>query len=153
MNIERAYPPNYDAIKVALPESAKRFGVLYAYGSTIYNPDGVKVDKLLYAHECKHGEQHAGLPVEWWKLYLALPEFRFDQELEAHRAEWEAFIGDSPNRHMRRVYLNQIAHRLASNLYGGLCTVGDAKRLIAGKGLPREFLRVASARAAFVKEA
>ncbi len=144
MKIVVQRPPNFTEIVVALPAAATRHGVLFAYGDILYNPDGVTVNPFLMAHEKMHQVQQAGLPEEWWKLYLCSLEFRLDQELEAHRAEWQAFLAHDPpsTRNARRTYMSRIAHRLASKLYGGLVSVHVAKRLIGGKPPDNAHVRV-----------
>jgi len=68
----------------------------------------------------------------WWEKYLTDIEFRLDEELAAHRAEYKAWCAVSLNRQQRRFYLTQVAARLASPLYGNMLTYHQAKRWIAG---------------------
>ena len=72
-----------------------------------------------------------GGPEKWWNRYLVDKQFRFDQELEAHRVEWRKVCEDFPtNRAMRQMGLREIARRLAGSLYGHMITVDAAKREI-----------------------
>lgn len=134
MKIVGYHPPNFAAIAAVFPCARTQRGVLFAYGDTVYNPDNVMVDQYLQAHEQVHLDQQAGLPAEWWKLYLECIPFRLNQEVEAHRAEWKAFREDpARNRNERRVYLRTISERLSSPLYRFGITTTTAKFLIAGK--------------------
>ena len=132
MKIVYSPPPNYEAIVAAFPAITQRYGVLFAYGDTIYNPDGVTVTAPLMAHEEVHCRQQGDTPGLWWESYIENATYRFGQELEAHRAEWKKFLEDAPNRHQRRGYLSNIAHRLSSGLYGKMCSLANAKILIGG---------------------
>lgn len=130
MKIVVARPPNFDAIDAVFHVS-KRRGVLFCYGDTIFNPDGVAVSEAIKAHEAVHSLRQAHDPAAWWGRYLVDAEFRFNEELPAHDAEyrWHAEqMGISRNQ--RRVYLRMIATRLASSLYGNIVTVHRAKELI-----------------------
>jgi hypothetical protein len=128
MNIVIGWPPNIEAIRAVfdLPE-----GVIITYGDTIYNPDNMHLGKELKAHEAVHVKQQTSYGVEeWWARYLIEKEFRFEQELEAHRVEWNTFLKKYKNRNKRAKFLNQIAHRLASPMYGYLVTPAEARKQI-----------------------
>lgn len=134
MNIVKALPPNFAEIDA----------VIFAWGATIYNPAGIKIDAPLRAHEAVHGERQReyGGPAMWWRRYLAEPAFRLDEEIPAHQAEYRCFcstlralrVGEEPSvlpdRASRRITLHHIAARLASDLYGRLIRYDDARRLI-----------------------
>ena len=62
--------------------------------------------------------------------YLADVEFRFAQELEAHRAEWRAWLSLRRNRAERRGYMVIIGMRLAGPLYGKMVRFAEARDLI-----------------------
>jgi hypothetical protein len=125
-------PPNYAAIVAAFPFVATHPAVYFCWGSAIYSPSGHPLTPSLIAHEEVHSKQQDGRPQDWWDKYLVDPKFRFDQELEAHRIEYQWFGAEPRNR--RRIHLRGIARRLASPLYGGLTTVHQAKRLISREG-------------------
>ena len=111
MKIVDAYPPNIDKIARALP-GARRKGVMFSYGSIIYAPHGTRVSPALKAHEGVHGERQLEIGIEkWWDQYIDDKQFRFHEELLAHRAEydwWRTF--KAANR--RRMALYDIAQRL-----------------------------------------
>lgn len=128
MNIIHGWPPNITAIRAAFP---LQHDVIFAWApDTVYAPGGGPISPALMAHERTHCRQQGTDPEGWWARYIADPEFRLAQEVEAHRAEWRAFrnAGKSP-KHRRR-YLGEIATRLAAPLYGGLVTQADALALI-----------------------
>lgn len=125
-------PPNFEEIKKMFP-LCERPGVLFCYGDTIYNPHDVEVRRSIVAHECTHMLQQRNIKggvEEWWKLYLDSREFRFQQELDAHRIEYRDFLAQGANRHQRRAEFKIVAQKLASPLYGNLVTVSTAEKYI-----------------------
>jgi hypothetical protein len=131
MIIVRDYPPMFPQIVKAFPEAASP-GALFTWGNRIYNPSRVQIPRELLVHEEVHhqrqGEEEAGI-VAWWQRYLVDAQFRLDEELPAHIAEYKAFRG---GRHgfSRKGMLHHIASRLASPFYGGLVTYQEAVKLI-----------------------
>lgn len=126
-------PPNYAEILAVFPHAA-RAGVFFCYGRAIWNPSGATISPSLMAHETVHADRQASDPDGWWKKYLADEQFRFDEELPAHIAEFRLFEGKSRNE--RRFMLRQISQRLSGRLYDSLCTTHRAKQLITGKRNP-----------------
>jgi hypothetical protein len=103
---------------------ASGHGVLFAFGDTIYNPSGAVIPPPLLAHEEVHGRRqtrNAGeifraTQVErWWEQYLKDPEFRYDEELYAHVAEFKAQM--PYDRNLRAKLLMSTAQRLIAPLY------------------------------------
>ncbi len=133
MKIVDAYPPNIDKIAAALP-GARRKGVLFTYGPVIYAPHGVRVSPALKAHEGVHSKRQAEIGAEqWWDQYITDKQFRFHEELLAHRAEydwWRTFR--AANR--RRMALYDIAQRLSSDLYGSIVSRHEATCLLIVRG-------------------
>lgn len=123
------YPPNFAAILAVFPQAATP-GIIFAYGNTIYNPSGYPVSEALRAHEFVHLDRQAALfgAALWWEQYLTNSVFRFDEELLAHRAEYRAH--DLSSRGVRRMILSRLASRLSGPLYGRMCSLQEAKRLI-----------------------
>lgn len=128
MKVLKAFPPNFAEIAAAFPVKGVP-GIIYAYGDRIYNPSGVKIEPWIQAHEEVHGAQQSSTPLyitspaAWWDRYIASPPFRYSQELEAHRAEWKEYlrvVGFTTAG--REKYLDRIATRLSSPLYGSLLT-------------------------------
>jgi hypothetical protein len=50
MNIIKAKPPNFERIAAVFP-AARDKGVLFCYGTDLFNPDGIRVTPYLIAHE------------------------------------------------------------------------------------------------------
>lgn len=129
MNVVNSTPPNYADI-LAVFSNAANPGVIFTYGDTIYNPTGTDISSALLAHEGIHcGRQGKDID-SWWERYLVDAEFRLNEELLGHRAEYRTFIGTTQNREVRNNYLQQIAHRLASPLYGNLLSMQQARKAI-----------------------
>jgi hypothetical protein len=116
--VKNQYPPNYLDIVKVFP-SARRPGVVFAYGDKIYVPSGNDISHHLKVHEAVHGIRQKELGVAfWWEKYLTDKRFRYHEELMAHRAEYLSIIREGANRNQRRLALKAIASRLASPLYG-----------------------------------
>lgn len=130
MIILREYPPMFDKIAAAFPGARDR-GVMFAWAGTVYLPSGGEVPPELKAHEEVHFEQQGDAPVDWWERYIASAEFRLEQEIAAHRAEFRCFKRIHADRNKRAKYLRLCAERLASPLYGSLLTASEARKEIA----------------------
>jgi hypothetical protein len=136
MEIVKEYPPNYAEIVKVFP-SARRRGVIFAYGDTIYNPSGEELSHHLKVHEAVHGIRQKELGVDaWWERYLTDYKFRYYEELLAHRAEYQSMTKNA-NRQQRRMALKAIAKRLASPLYGVGGGWERAAKDIKGEGVPQ----------------
>lgn len=119
------YPPNIELIKSKLPVQE---GTLFAYGDTVYNPQKVKLNPPLEAHEQTHLQQQERMGVDaWWDEYLKDPEFRYQQELEAFQSQYHVICEHFPDRNTRFEFLNALAGDLASELYGKHKTITEAK--------------------------
>lgn len=130
--IER--PPVYDRCNEQFAIAGKP--ILFAWGDTIFNPEGVEIPPELFAHEAVHGERQIGIGVEhWWDRYLDLPWWRLKEEELAHRAEYQAYARRHPNSRKRALVLDAIAERLAGPLYGNLVSVADARAVVANPAL------------------
>jgi hypothetical protein len=120
-------PPNYDAVVAVFP-LAFRAETIFAYGDSIYTLSRAKLPPQLIAHEEVHGLRQLEIGVEtWWRRYLADPDFRFNEELLAHRAEYQKLCEVAPSRQTRRAGLRQVAQRLASPLYNRMVNVEQAQ--------------------------
>jgi len=132
------YPPNFDKIDKVFNVRGKP--IFYAYGDKIFNPMRQHIPDAIIKHEGIHHKQQKefGDIDGWWDEYIDNPEFRLVQEIEAHRAEFQYWIGASANapkgfRSMKDFQLIHIAQRLASPLYGQLITAAEARKLILGQ--------------------
>ena len=99
---------------------------MFCWGDIIYAPGKTSVEDHFHAHEAIHSIQQGGDPAGWWKTYIASPAFRLEQEIPAHKAEYE-FRCKSMARKQRRWLLKETAIKLASPLYGSLISRGKAK--------------------------
>ena len=93
-------PPNFEQIKASFPDAEKP-GVMFAYDGKIYNPSGNVIPSALIAHEEVHLKRQRDLgpnphsttkwsgPDLWWDNYLHDSEFRYNEELLAHVAEFQ----------------------------------------------------------------
>ena len=129
--IIRSAPPNYPEIIRVFPQ-ATRQTVIFAYAPNIYAPHSRPVPPELIAHEKVHiARQEAAGVDRWWARYLVDPEFRYTEEVLAHRAEYRALCEMNDNRHARRSALKSIAKKLAAPLYGNMVSVAQAMEDIA----------------------
>lgn len=128
MKIVKDFPPNIEAIRKVLTPDPR---AIFAYGDTIYNPDGGQLSQELHAHEEVHQRQQGDNPDAWWDRYLTDVEFRLAQELEAHRQEYKTYCARVKDRNQRARFLNLVAGRLASPMYGNVITPREASRKIA----------------------
>ena len=127
MRIVRDRPPMFDEIDAKFKVRGKP--VLFAWADTIFIPTGsLEVPPHLMEHESLHGQRQRLLGVEvWWRRYIDDIDFRREEELLAHRAEYQTLIRGGGGRNMRRHYLSITAARLASPLYGPIFKLREAK--------------------------
>lgn len=90
--------------------------VIFAWGDTIFNPSVIAVTPSLLSHEAVHGRRQ-GQDVEgWWHRYIDDDQFRFDEEVLAHRAEyWRLVRGFSFEG--RRLALDAIVEKMLAPIY------------------------------------
>lgn len=125
MKVLNEKPPIWDKAKAAFDFNEKT--TIFTFGDTIYNPAGINVTLDLHAHEQVHELQqaaHKGVvtsgPKNWWKRYLKDPEFRFQQELEAYRAQYAYIRKQIKDRNQLNEYLIHLARELKGPMYGNL---------------------------------
>jgi hypothetical protein len=129
MRIIVGYPPNYRDIVAKFP-AARGHGTLFAYGSTICNPSNVKLSPADIAHESAHAKRQQEVGREdWWRRYLAEPQFRFEEEIIAHRAEYACAVERLKGNRLDE-YLSMMANRLSGLLYGRMVSRDEAIALI-----------------------
>ena len=124
------YPPNINDIRAVFPITGQE---IFTWNDTIYNPSGAKLPQWLIAHESVHMQQQAEDPESWWTRYLVDPQWRFEQELEAHRAEFNVYCispGALMNRNKKRAFLKALARRLSSPIYGRCATYQQCRMAI-----------------------
>lgn len=120
-----AKPPVYAACDAQFKIAGKP--VLFSWGHSIYNPMNVDIPRYLLAHEAVHGERQLKVGIDaWWDKYLADASFRFEEERVAHRAEWLSY-SKWCKLEQRAPYLEGVAKRLSSELYGNMVTLDEAR--------------------------
>ena len=111
-------PPNFEQIKAAFPK-AESDGVIFAFDGAIYNPSGKPIPPALIAHEEVHltrQRRHMFMPPNsWWDYYLRDSEFRYNEELLAHAAEFK--MQRVTDRNFVARLLMSTAMRLVAPLY------------------------------------
>lgn len=126
-------PPFWDRIIERFPMAAKG-DVIFSWGNRIYRPNVMAgLSKSLAAHEavhCKRQMAYPGGTEAWWERYLIEAQFRLDEEIPAHKAEFAVLRAKYKSPSMKAHALSQIAHRLAGPLYGNLISIAEAKKLI-----------------------
>jgi hypothetical protein len=120
-------PPNFERIQAAFPKSMNS-GVMFAYGNAIYNPSGIVIPPALIAHEEVHLRRQQELAPRpgsttqwsgtelWWDRYLRDSEFRYNEELLAHAAEFKTQRVTSDRNFGARLLMHT-ALRLVAPLY------------------------------------
>lgn len=138
MKVIKAYPPNFVELTKVFPIKG-RPGIIYAYGDRIYNPSGVNITPWIAAHEEVHCHRQKTLTYsdiqgggveDWWDRYIVDTEFRFHEELLAHKAEWKKYREVMNILGKDGGYIDIVAKRLSSPLYGSLVSFERAKELI-----------------------
>ena len=113
--------------------------VLFSWGNIIYNLQGVQIAPELFAHEALHGERqllycepmtNEELIVDWWNRYIQDEAFRYAEELEAHRAEYQFLAAGVKDRNKLNRLLVRTAARLTSPLYGWKRPIYDATKAL-----------------------
>lgn len=133
MQIIKQRPPLFEEIAAAFPIVRERKSIIYAWGDRIYNPDGIVIPAELFVHEQVHMDRQGSTVEAWWRCYLSDPEFRLNEEIPAHAAEYRAFCANNrqgERRNARRLYLHAAAKRLSSPIYGSMISYDHARTAI-----------------------
>lgn len=124
-------PPVYEKCMNAFGGKNVDFekGMVFAYGDTIHSKFLVPID--LIHHEMVHLNQQQSIgPDKWWDQYINEQVFRFDQELQAYRAQLKFLKSRIRDRNKFYKEKVRLASDLASPIYGNMCTVTYALRMI-----------------------
>lgn len=124
MTLVRGYPPNYKLIVAAFP-AVKKHTPIFCYGKTIYYTHTSETDEAKIVHESVHSQRQGDNPDGWWNRYIDDEQFRFFEEMIAHRAEFAYF--KNRGRNVRRFQLHQIAKNLSGPLYGRMISRSAAQ--------------------------
>ncbi len=129
MKLSTQKPPNWD-------ELVKRYSVewgptVVTYGDTVYC--GYKLSDDVVVHESVHIEQQATIGVEtWWRRYYDDPQFRYEQELEAYRAQYKFIKRTIKDRNKMNQRLLLLASYLSGDMYENIVTKAEAMKAIRG---------------------
>lgn len=129
----KAFPPNFTTLTKAFPQIKGRAGqgIIFAYGDRIYNPSGHPLGQQVLAHENEHCKRQNAMGVgSWWDAYMVNIKFRLEEEVLAHRAEWDAYQQYVTRLADQEDYLKMMIERLSGQLYGYMCTKAEAQALI-----------------------
>lgn len=132
MKIQLSNPPNIDELDAVFHCKGKP--ILFAWADTIYNPCSITVHDFLLAHEAVHGMRQLGTggAEQWWGKYIADEEFRYDEELAAHRVELAVLSRHITDRNARSRLIMSTASRLVAPLYAySNKRLLDARRALA----------------------
>lgn len=129
MKVEVARPPMFDEIDAKFHIADQP--IIFAWGDTIFNPLGIFIVPRLMVHEGVHGRRQGDSPAAWWRKYLDDAEFRLDEELRAHTAEYGAVCAETADREKRNRELLGIAKRISGPLYDNMITFDKARAIIA----------------------
>ena len=121
-------PPNYETIAKTFNLTGRE--VVFTYGPVIYNVHS-EVPEHLEVHERVHMRQQYD-PEAWWAQYLIDPKFRYEQELEAYRAQYQ-FIKKQGDRGITFLFLRKLAQDFSSPIYGSIVTFRDALNAISAE--------------------
>ena len=133
MKVIYEYPPNIEEIDAKFNVKGKP--IIYTWGDIIYCPIYTVISPELYVHEGIHSKRQTSdlKNIEaWWARYLVDDEFRLNEELLAHKAEYRKFCDGNKDRNARNLYLNSVSSRLSSSMYGNMMTQSQARKIING---------------------
>ena len=122
-------PPNFEAIKEVFP-LAERATTIFAYDPHIYVSSPIVIlPPALMKHENVHIRRQKEMGVEiLWRKYLNDKDFRYEEELLAHIAEYKEMVAKETTRQARRRYLYTVGKRLAAPLYKFNITIDKAMK-------------------------
>lgn len=134
--ISHEYPPDkiYKKAKKQFGDSIINFekGTTFTIGSTIHCV--VRPPKDLLAHELTHVRQQTAMGwKKWWRRYFKDVEFRYSQEIEAYRNQYNWIKNNVKDRNSQSKYLVFYARSLSGKLYGNLKTFDEAYNEILNK--------------------
>ena len=126
MKIIYDFPPNIEEIKRYFSINKN---TVFTYRD-LYNPNHNEISPILLAHEETHARQQGDKVEEWWGRYLIDRDFVFSQEVEAYQNQFKFFCGVFKDRNTQTRFLNTIASDLSGELYGNLCSMSEAVKII-----------------------
>lgn len=125
-------PPVWDELVRRYHVQWKRTAV--AYGDTIHAatvlPADVEVHERVHLHQQGYTAEGARV---WWERYLNEPKFRYAQELEAYRVQYQFLSKIIKDRNELARRLQVLAELLSGDMYGNIVTLDMALKVIAKK--------------------
>ena len=109
------WPPNIEEIRQAF---TLHKGIVFTYGSRVYNPDAGFINPPLMAHEMVHSKQQGDDPAGWWERYLRDVPWRASQEVMAYRKQFKEIKKVTQDRELRMRWLIKVAKDLSGPMYG-----------------------------------
>jgi len=102
-------------------------GVIFTYGDLITNCFGEISEDLMHhePHHTKQQEEFGGAD-KWWRRYLDDEQFRFEQELECYRKQYNWVKNNIKSRDEVFFYLKHYASSLSGKMYGGIVDFSTA---------------------------
>jgi len=124
--ISKKKPPQWILDEVKKFGVSWESGVIFTYDGIISNCRGEMTEDLL-AHEGNHIKQQAKIGADnWWKKYFKDPTFRYEQELECYRKQYQWIKNNIKDRNEIFKHLMHYARSLSSDMYGNLKTTQQA---------------------------
>lgn len=106
--------------------------VIFTYENLITTFNGEMTEDLI-AHEQTHVRQqleYIGGADAWWREYLDNDEFRFKQELQAYRNQYQWLVKNIKDRNEVARFLTHYAKSLSGAMYGNMCDFPTAMKMI-----------------------
>ena len=116
MKILKSLPPNFEEIGKYFPLDLPEFLPIFTYGDTIYCPHTSEIPADIEKHEEIHMIQQGTQPDLWWKKWIADPDFRLRQELEAYAVQY-LFVRVHLGAKAGDACLEETARSLSSPVY------------------------------------
>lgn len=105
-------PPNYETLRQLFPVNFYESAV-FTYGDTCHCHNGFLPD-FVVPHEEVHVRQQTAMGAkEWWAKFIADPEFRLEQELEAYRVQYKWVLKHIKGRQQQFEFLRKFATDLS----------------------------------------
>lgn len=134
-------PPTEDmpkSVKTAISKIWKKIpsnvsDICYTYGAVCFSPR--QLTKDLIVHESVHTEQQSRdklSPDLWWERYGDDSKFRYEQELEAYRAQYKYILAQT-NKSTAFNHAKRFAGDMSATMYGDMCTFNQALQDILRK--------------------
>ncbi len=123
-------------------EAVEKFGIdfyghpistIFTFGDTVHVASGVLEDDIL-EHELTHVKQQTEYPggaPAWWRRYFDDMNFRFSQEIEAYRVQYDYIVSTVRDRNKRFVRLHFLSKCL-SKVDGQKRELSVLRKLIEG---------------------